>query len=94
MNEDIAIKTKNLTYRISSLDIDEGIRIESLTSHEKIFINKDASGNFVVQLENVNLDKSDNNDNNDNNIKYFSSAEEVVRLVNSTFRKYFSVWIY
>ena len=51
MNEDITIKTKNLTYRISSLDIDEGIRIESLTSLEKIFINKDASGNFVVQLK-------------------------------------------
>ena len=83
-------KADRLAKKLQTLDIDEGVRIEeSSIQAKKIFVNKNASGIFVVQLA-VNNQKSfaiyDNND-----IKYFDSADQVIEFVNSRFDSRFTV---
>jgi hypothetical protein len=46
----VLIKHSRLGKTISSLDFDEGTRIESSGKNKKIFINRSPSGNFVVQV--------------------------------------------
>jgi hypothetical protein len=74
------IKTSELEKRLAALDIDEGIRVEY--ADKKMFINKNASGTFVVQFG----DSSD--------FRYLQSARQVISLVNSTFGNKGTVWIY
>jgi hypothetical protein len=82
-------KAKPLAKKLQTLDIDEGVRIEeSSIRGKKIFVNKNASGIFVVQLV-ANSQKSSTYDNND--IKYFDSAEQVIEFVNSQFDSRFTV---
>ena len=51
----VQIKERDLPKRLASLDLDEGIRIEGQSQTAKIFINRNASGNFVVQfVDNMN----------------------------------------
>lgn len=78
-----------MATKLLNLDIDEGIRIESSGQGKKIFINKNASGIFVVQLVTGDKDSSD-----DNNIRYFDFANEVIGFVKSVIKKHFSVWEY
>ena len=66
--------------KIEGLDIDEGIRIEY--AGDKIFINKNSSGIFVVQF-----DDSDD-------FSYFDSAMEVYKLVKPKLNMKSSAWIY
>lgn len=88
MNYDRKDKSKELANKIRSLDIDEGIRIESSTQENKIFINRNALGVFVVQLTN-------NNKTNDrNSIRYFDAVDEVVEFVKSNFKKHFLIFEY
>ena len=89
MNHYSKIQTKNLNHKLRSLDIDEGIRIESSTKSKKIFVNKNASGTFVVQCINKNY-----HDNYNKSIRYVDSAKEILELVKSSFGNKFSVWTY
>jgi hypothetical protein len=82
----VQIKERDLLKRLASLDLDEGIRIEGQSQTPKIFINRNASGNFVVQF----VDSM----NSLNNIKYLYSPAEVMKFVKSTFDKNFSICLY
>jgi hypothetical protein len=82
------IAEKNLREKIKLLDLDEGIRIEGASQAKKIFINKNACENYVVQVVD-NVDTSCTH-----NIKYFNSAAEVYKFVKSTFDRNFSIWQY
>lgn len=83
-------KADRLAKKLQTLDIDEGVRIEeSSIQAKKIFVNKNASGIFVVQLAVNNQKSSAIYDNND--IKYFDSADQVIEFVNSQFDSRFTV---
>ena len=84
------IKTRNLTSKLLSLDIDEGLRIESSVHGIKLFINRSASGTFVLQFCN----NKDDEENKNNNFVYFDSTEEVIKLIKMKFGRNFSVWSY
>jgi hypothetical protein len=91
MNRGVRIdKGKELRERLKFLDLDEGIRIEVASQAKKIFINKNACENYVVQVVN-NVDTASNSNYN---IKYFNSATEVYKFVKSTFDRNFSIWQY
>ena len=79
-------KSKRLIKKLLTLDIDEGVRIESSIEGKKMFVNKNASGIFVIQL----VIKNKSSDNN-SNLKYFDSVEEVLEFVNLTFQGRFSI---
>jgi hypothetical protein len=84
-------KSKRLIKKLLALDIDEGIRIEeSSIQGKKMFVNKNASGIFVVQL--VIKNKSCDYDSKD--VIYFDSAEEVVKFINLTFQSRYSIMEY
>jgi hypothetical protein len=85
------VKKRNLTNKLLSLDIDEGLRIESSVYGIRLFINKSASGTFVLQFCNNN---KDDKENRNNNFVYFDSAEEVIKLIKIKFGRNFSVWSY
>ena len=86
------VKARDLLCKLSSLDIDEGLRIEISIQGIKVFINRTASGTFVLQLSHDKDDK--NNRNNNNNFVYFDSAEEIIKLIKSKFGRKFSIWSY
>ncbi len=71
------IRAGELAGRLGALDIDEGIRIEGVGG--KMFVNRNASGIFVVQLG--------------NDFQYLGSAGQVTCLIKSRFGKY-SAWAY
>jgi hypothetical protein len=79
-------KSEKLANKLLTLDIDEGIRIESLNHDKKIFINKTASGIFVVELIARNAVNSD--------IRHFDFVEDVVKFVKSSFNKHFLISYY
>ncbi len=83
-------KEKELNRKLVSLDLDEGIRIEHPDQHKKLFINRNACGNYVVQSVN----KDDDRGNEINEIQYFSSNSDVVDFVRSIFSKNFSISLY
>jgi hypothetical protein len=82
------IEEKNLREKLKFLDLDEGIRIEGAS--QKIFINKNACENYVVQV----VDNLDTTSNSNHNVKYFYSAAEVYKFVKSIFDRNFSIWQY
>ena len=84
------VMKRNLKNKLLSLDIDEGLRIESSVHGIILFINKSASGTFVLQF----CDNKDDKENRDNNFVYFDSAEEVIKLIKMKFGRNFSVWSY
>jgi hypothetical protein len=83
-------KEKELAKKLISLDLDEGIRIEQSAQRTKLFINRNACGNFVAQF--VDQEKNPNSEIND--ILYFSSEVEVLEFVKSRFNKNFSISLY
>jgi len=76
-------KSKKLANKLLTLDIDEGIRIESSIHKKKIFINKTASGIFVVESITRNAVNSD--------IRYFDFVNDLVKFVKSSFNKHFLI---
>jgi hypothetical protein len=80
-------KEKELAKELISLDLDEGIRIEQLPEHKKLFINRNACGNFVAEF----VDKTKNENSK---IQYFSSDAELLEFVKSKFNKNFSITLY
>jgi hypothetical protein len=80
-------RSKRLAKKVLTLDIDEGVRIEeSSLQRKKIFVNKNASGIFVVQVV-----VKDRHCDYDKDVRYFDSAEGVVEFVNLTFQGPFSI---
>ena len=87
-------KSKQLAKKLLTLDIDEGIRIESsIQLKKRIFINKSASDVFVVQLV-VNSNNNNSSDYNNNDVRYFDFAEEVIEFVNSHFQNRYTILEY
>ncbi|HZA07738.1 MAG TPA: hypothetical protein VE619_08550 [Nitrososphaeraceae archaeon] len=78
-------KSKRLIDKLMTLDIDEGVRIESSVHGKKMFVTKNASGIFVVQLV------IKNNSYENNGVRYFDSVMEVLEFVNLTFQRPYSV---
>lgn len=84
-------KEKELAKKLISLDLDEGIRIEQSSQRVKLFINRNACGNFVAQF----VDEEEKNPNSEiNDILYFSSDIEVLEFVKSRFNNNFSISLY
>lgn len=83
-------KEKELAKQLISLDLDEGIRIEQQPQRKKLFINRNACGNFVLQF----VDKEKNQNSEINNIHYFSSEGDVLEFVKDRFNKNFSISLY
>jgi hypothetical protein len=71
------IRTGELAGRLATLDVDEGIRIEG--AGKKMFVNRSASGIFVVQLG--------------NDFQHFESARQVLAAIKSSFGRY-AAWAY
>jgi hypothetical protein len=96
MTRCIKVKTRDLLRELLSLDIDEGLRIESSSKGTRLFINKSASATFVLQLCNNKDEKENinNNNNNNNNFVYFDSAEELIKYIKIKFGRNFSIWSY
>ncbi len=80
-------KAKQLAKKLLTLDIDEGIKIESSIQRKRIFINKNASV-FVVQLV---VNNNNSSDYNNNELSYFDSAEAVVEFVNLHFQNRYTI---
>ena len=80
-------KEKELAKELISLDLDEGIRIEQQSEYKKLFINRNACGNFVAEF----VDKTKNENSK---IQYFSSDAELLEFVKSKFNKNFSITLY
>jgi hypothetical protein len=74
------IKMNELADRLTTLDIDEGIRIEYVNS--KLFINKNASGIYVVQFD------------DEDNFRYFDSPNKVSNFIKSKIPMKGSAWTY
>jgi hypothetical protein len=72
------IKTGDLADRLAALDIDEGIRIENVGG--KMFVNRNASGTFVIQFG--------------SDFQYLDSEKQVISLMKSKFGKKCAVWAY
>jgi hypothetical protein len=83
-------KEKDLAKKLISLDLDEGIRIEQQSRRKKLFINRNACGNFVTQF----IDNTKDQSSEINDIQYFSSEAEVLEFIKSRFNKNFSISIY
>ena len=74
------VRPGDLAKKLESLDIDEGIRIES--GKNKLFVNKSPSGTFVVQF------------GNSDDFRYLDSARQVVYLAKKSLGKGIIAWIY
>lgn len=72
------IKAGELADRLAALDIDEGIRIEKAGG--KMFVNRNASGIFVVQFG--------------SDFQYLCSAKQVTSLIKSKFGRRCTAWAY
>jgi hypothetical protein len=70
---------------LSHLDIDEGIRVSASKQGKKIFINKNASGQFVTQIVDDPISRSDFDDM----IRHFDTVEDVVNVIRSEFKSNF-----
>ena len=84
------VKIRDLLHKLSSLDIDEGLRIQNSKKRVRVFINKNASGTFVLQFCNNNDDK----ENRNNSFMYLDTPDETIKLIKSRLGKDFSVWSY
>jgi hypothetical protein len=91
MTHCIKVKARDLLRELFSLDIDEGLRIESSSKGTRLFVNKSAAATFVLQLCN---NKAEKMNRNNNNFIYFDSAEDVIKFIKTKFGRNFSIWSY
>ena len=80
----------DLMKALSHLEIDEGIRVSESKQKKKIFINKNALGQFVTQIVNDSNRRSDTDDV----IRHFDTVEEVVNILRSEFKSNFDFSFY
>ena len=82
--------SKKLSHKLLTLDIDEGIRIESTKNRKKkkrMYINKRTSGCFVLEI--TNPDSTDMTE-----IRFCSDIKYIHKLIENIFGKEYSVTIY
>jgi hypothetical protein len=80
--------SKKLSHKLLTLDIDEGIRIESIKNRKKkMYINKRTSGCFVLEI--INSDSTDMTE-----IRFCNNVKYIHKLIDSIFGKEYSVTIY
>ena len=72
------IRARDLAGRLAILDIDEGIRAEN--ADDKMFVNRNASGVFIVQYG--------------SDFQYLESAKQVIKTIKSKFGSKCSLWVY
>jgi hypothetical protein len=72
------IRAGELASRLAALDIDEGIRVQN--AGDKMFINKNASGVFVVQCG--------------SDFQFLESAKQVVKTIKSRLGSKYTLWVY
>lgn len=84
------VKARDLRRKLLSLDIDEGLRIENRTHDIRLFVNKSASGIFILQL----CKHKDSKEKSNNNFFYFDSGEKVIKFIKNKFERNFSIWSY
>ena len=80
----------DLMKALNHLEIDEGIRVSASKQKKKIFINRNASGQFATQIVNDSNKPSDIDDV----IRHFDTAEEVVNILRSEFKSNFDFSFY
>ncbi len=83
----IVSTTKKLSQKLLALDIDEGIRIESVKNRKKMYVNKRTSGCFVLEI--INPDST-----NMTEIRFCSYIRDIHNLIDNIFGKEYSVTIY
>jgi hypothetical protein len=79
--------SKKLSNELLNLDIDEGIRIESVKNRKKLYINKRTSGCFVLEI--INRDSTDMSE-----IRFCSNIRDIRNLIDNIFGKEYAVTIY
>jgi len=79
--------SKKLSQKLLNLDIDEGVRIESIKTRKKMYINKRTSGCFVLEI--INKDSPDMSE-----IRFCSNIIDIHNLIDNIFGKEYSVTIY
>jgi len=79
--------SKKLSNELLNLDIDEGVRIESIKTRKKMYINKRTSGCFVLEI--INKDSTDMSE-----IRFCSDIIDIHNLIDNIFGKEYSVTIY
>ncbi len=79
--------SKKLSQKLLNLDIDEGVRIESVKTRKKMYINKRTSGCFVLEI--INKDSTDMSE-----IRFCSNIIDIHNLIDNIFGKEYSVTIY
>lgn len=80
--------SKKLSYELSNLDIDEGVRIESTKiKNRKLYINKRPSGCFVAELVY-------SNPMNMTEIRFYVDIRHISKLIDKIFGKEYCVTIY
>lgn len=72
------IKASELASRLETLDVDEGIRVEG--AEGKMFVNKNASGVFVMQ--------------SGSEFQHLDSARHVLCAIKSKLGSKYSAWAY
>jgi hypothetical protein len=83
-------RPKELQRILETLDIDEGIRIEKSGERHKMFISKNPSGVYAIQVTSGSSKKYDR----DTRVEYLDSATEVLSMITSIFRNGASYCIY
>lgn len=77
---------RQLLRKLESLDIDEGVRVESKQGSgrkkKKLFVNRRPSGTFVIQLD------------DSQEFMYFDSARRVVDFIRDSMGKEATAWLY
>ena len=82
---------KELKAKLNSLDSDEGIKIQSKNAPIKLFVNRRASGSYVVEIVNK---TSSNAETKRENIKFFQSLDQLIEFINKISGKSYSVTEY
>ena len=88
-NKSLKKKLTELKLKISTLDSDEGIRIDSGRG-TKIFLNK-RPDTYVVEIV---REKNSNMKHSGEDIRFIQNIEDVIALVVKTLGKSFSVIVY
>lgn len=107
MQLDKRISRQSLLHKLRLLDLDEGIRIESLTNLRrirklKIFVNRRVTGLYMIQIEDTrsHRDKSKKarspapDTGREETFHYFETAGQVVAYIRRKFGNRYSVWAY
>jgi hypothetical protein len=85
------LKPRELPRVLKSLEVDEGIRVEGPDAGLRMFVSKNHSGLFAVEL----VDRLASNGVSDgSNIQYLNSVNDVLLHIRSNFKKGPSYYVY